>query len=408
MDQAPDHPADLLPPAHRSALDVFVTFLRLGLTSFGGPIAHIAYFRQDLIVRRRWMSEAAYADIVALCQLLPGPTSSQVGFAIGLNQAGVLGGVGAFVGFTMPSTIVMFAAAASLPLLSNEYGTVLLHGFMLVAVSIVAQAVFGMGRSFWKTPATVMIGVSALAVVLLASHGLIQPVVILAGGIIGVFILPKKDVQPVRHDLHIRPSVMASLSVFVLLLVCLPLLASGSGGGLMSVADAFYRSGAFVFGGGHVVLPLLEAETVGRGWLDGETFLAGYGVAQALPGPLFTFAAFLGAISNTGATPLVAGPLALAMIFLPGFLLVTAALPLWLRLRDLPRAVAFVGGANAAVVGLLAASLWDPVIRSAVLGPADAVISALGLLLLQRFRTPPLTVISLIIAAAVGVDFAVN
>jgi chromate transporter len=407
MDQGPDHPADLLPSAPRSAFDVFVTFLRLGLTSFGGPIAHIAYFRQDLIVRRRWMSETAYADIVALCQLLPGPTSSQVGFAVGLNQAGVLGGVGAFVGFTLPSAIIMFAAAAGLPLLSGRVGSVLLHGFMLVAVSIVAQAAFGMARSFLTTPVSMMIGVSALAGVLLASSGLVQPLVILAGGVIGFLTLPEKDVQPVRQDLHMRNSVTASLSVFALLLVGLPLLASWSSCGLMSVADAFYRSGAFVFGGGHVVLPLLEAETVGRGWLDEETFLAGYGVAQALPGPLFTFAAYLGAVSNTGATPLGTGLLALAMIFLPGFLLVTAALPLWLRLRDFPRAVAFVGGANAAVVGVLAAALWDPVIRSAVLSPLDVLIAALGFLLLQGFRTPPLMVITLIIAAALGVDFAV-
>jgi chromate transporter len=389
-------------------LEVFVAFLKLGLTSFGGPIAHIAYFRQNLIVRRRWMSEAAYADIVALCQLLPGPTSSQIGFAIGLNQAGPLGGLAAFAGFTAPSAIIMFSAAAGLPLLGGESGAALLHGLMLVAVSIVAQAVFGMARSFCGTLATMLVGLAALGVVLMTAMAWVQPVVIIGGGVIGLLIRPKKGSLSDRSGPQSGVSVGILIGVFALLLVSLPLLAGGSGQGAMSVADAFYRAGAFVFGGGHVVLPLLEAETVGRGWLDEQTFLAGYGAAQALPGPLFTFAGYLGAVSNTGASPFVAGPLALAMIFLPGFLLVAAVLPVWGRLRSLAGAGAFVDGANAAVVGLLAAALWDPVIRSAVLSPADIVIAALGFLLLQSVRAPPLVVIPLIIAASMGVDVAVT
>lgn len=408
MVPAPDHLASLLSPARRSPPDVLLAFLKLGLTSFGGPIAHIAYFRQELIVRRGWMSEAAYANIVALCQLLPGPTSSQVGFAIGLNQAGIAGGLAAFVGFTTPSALIMFAAAAGLSLLKGELGAALLHGLMLVAVSIVAQAVFGMARSFLRTPVTAMIGLAALGIVLIASNALVKPAVIIAGGVIGLLLLPKDDGSSAHPNPRIRSSVSAPLGVFVLLLASLPLLANGSGRGLISVADAFYRSGAFVFGGGHVVLPLLEAETVSRGWLGEQTFLAGYGVAQALPGPLFTFAGYLGAVSNSGVSPLAAGPLALAMIFLPGFLLLAAALPLWLRLRTIPSAAAFVGGANAAVVGLLAAALWDPVIRSAVLSPLDGAIAALGFLLLQGFRVPPLIVIPVIILAAVFVNFAAN
>jgi chromate transporter len=408
MGAAPDHPADLLPSARRSAPDVFMAFLRLGLTSFGGPIAHIAYFRQDLIVRRGWMSEAAYADIVALCQLLPGPTSSQVGFAVGLNQAGLAGGFAAFIGFTAPSAIIMFAAAAGLPLLGGETGAALLHGLMLVAVSIVAQAVFGMARSFCLTPATALIGLAALGVVLLSSSAWVQPLVIIVGGIIGLLVLPRNDTHPIRPDQRIRAAVSIPLGIFLLLLVCLPLLAGGHSQGLITVADGFYRSGAFVFGGGHVILPLLEAETVGRGWLDEQTFLAGYGAAQALPGPLSSFAGYLGVVSNTGASPLLAGPLALAMIFLPGFLLVAAVLPLWLRLRNFLGATAFVGGANAVVVGLLAAALWDPVIRSAVLTPADLVIASVGFLLLQGFRMHPLVVIPLIIAVSVTVYFAAN
>jgi chromate transporter len=408
MDATPDPPTDDLQQARRGALQVSVAFLKLGLTSFGGPIAHIAYFRQDLIVRRRWMDEAAYADIVALCQLLPGPTSSQVGFAIGLSQAGVAGGVAAFAGFTAPSALIMFAAAAGLPLLNGELGLALLHGLMLVAVSIVAQAVFGMARSFCKTPATALVGLAALVVVLVVSAAWVQPVVILGGGIIGLLVLPKKRSTPDPRGPHGNASAGILLGVFAVLLVFLPLLASGSSQGLLSVADAFYRSGAFVFGGGHVVLPLLEVETVGRGWLDQQAFLAGYGAAQALPGPLFTFAGYLGAVSNSGAPAFIAGPLALAMIFLPGFLLVAAALPLWCRLRNRPGATAFTGGASASVVGLLAAALWDPVIRSAVLGPADIGIASLGFLLLQVFRAQPLLVIPLIVATSIGVDIAVT
>jgi chromate transporter len=407
MDPAPDHPAIPAPRARRSAFDVFAAFLKLGLTSFGGPIAHIAYFRQDLVIRRRWMSEETYADIVALCQLLPGPTSSQVGFAIGLNQAGPAGALAAFVGFTAPSAIIMFAAAAGLPLLNGDLGSALVHGLMLVAVSIVAHAVFGMARSFCRTRTTILIGLAALVVVL-TSTAWTQPVVIVGGGMIGLLVIPRKKARLNPAVQHYRSSTSVLLGLFLPLLVGLPLLAGESSKGVIAVADAFYRSGAFVFGGGHVVLPLLEAETVGRGWVDDQTFLAGYGAAQALPGPLFTFAGYLGAVSNSGVAPFVAGPLALAMIFLPGFLLAAAALPLWRRLRDLPVAGAFVDGANAAVVGLLAAALWNPVIRSAVLSPPDIVIAVLGFLLLQVIRAPPLVAISLIIAASLGVHFIAN
>lgn len=408
MDAASDQPAESLPPARRGALDVFAAFLKLGLTSFGGPIAHIAYFRQELVLRRRWMSEAAYADLVALCQLLPGPTSSQVGFAVGLNQAGVLGALAAFVGFTAPSAIIMFGAAAGLPMLTGAWGSAMLHGLLLVAVSIVAHAVFGMARSFCRKTETALIRLAAFAVILLSSAAWLQPVVIIAGGIVGLFVLPRKASRLDRSEQRFGMSVGGPLGVFVLLLVVLPLLANASGGGLMAVADAFYRSGAFVFGGGHVILPLLEAETVGRGWLDQQTFLAGYGAAQALPGPLSAFAGYLGAVSDTGASPLAAAPLALVMIFLPGFLLVAAVLPVWRRLHELLRAAAFTSGANAAVVGLLAAALWDPVIRSAVLTPADMIIAAIGFLVLQAFRAPPVAVIPLIIAASIAVSFAMN
>lgn len=405
MDAAPDQPAETLSPVRPGAFAVFAAFLRLGLTSFGGPIAHLAYFRQDLIVRRRWMSEAAFADIVALCQLLPGPTSSQVGFAIGLSQAGAAGALSAFAGFTAPSALLVFAAAAGLPLLAGDVRPVLFHALMLVAVSIVAHAVFGMARAFCKTFATAAIGLAAFVTLLMSFGSWTQPAVIIGGGLIGLLILPKNTspTAPPARFMGVRAGVL--FAIFLLSLVSLPLLASVSGDGSIIVADGFYRAGAFVFGGGHVVLPLLEAETVGRGWLDQETFLAGYGAAQVLPGPLFTFAGYLGVVSDSGASPLIAGPVALAMIFLPGLLLVSAALPLWGGLRSLPVASAFIGGANAAVVGLLAAALWDPIIRSAVLSPFDAVIATLGFLLLQIFRTPPLAVIALTIAASLSAHF---
>jgi chromate transporter len=402
MEAAPDSSPD--PSARHDAFTIFTTFLSLGLTSFGGPIAHLAYFRQELVVRRRWMSEAAYGDLVALCQLLPGPTSSQVAFAIGTKQCGAAGALAAFAGFTAPSALLMLTAAAGLPLLTGELGAALMHALMLVAVSVVAQAVFGMARSFSRTFASAAIGLMVLVAMLMSSATWMQPAAIIGGGLLGLFAVPHKHPLPDSSVGRIGISV-GMLSAFLLLLVSLPLAASMLGPGAVTVADVFYRSGAFVFGGGHVVLPLLEAETVGRGWLDEQTFLAGYGAAQALPGPLFTFAGYLGAVSASDIPPLIAGPLAIAMIFLPGFLLVAAALPIWRRLQNLRGASGFIGGANAAVVGLLAAALWDPVIRSAVMTPTDAVVATLGFALLTFLNAPPMTVIPMLIAASLVAHF---
>lgn len=405
MDAGTDQPDEPPMPARGDALDILFTFLKLGMTSFGGPIAHIAYFRHELVLRRQWLSEAAYTDIVALCQLLPGPTSSQVGFAIGLQRGGVPCAFAAFAGFTAPSAVLIFAGAAGLPLLSGALSAAVIHGLTLVAVSVVAQAVLGMALAFCRTPATGLIAFGTLALMLTVSAAWVQPAVIVGAGIVGLLVLPRNAAGQLSGVHAANAAIAVPIGMFVLLLIGLPVLAAGSSTGVLAIADVFYRAGAFVFGGGHVVLPLLEAGTVARGWMDEQTFLAGYGVAQALPGPLFTFAGYLGVAGNTGVPPFLAGPLALAMIFLPGFLLVAAVLPLWRRVRMQAGASAFVGGANAAVVGLLAAALWDPVIKSAVLSPFDLILAAVGFLMLQVLRASPLVVVLAMTGGAVGGAF---
>lgn len=395
-----DDPAEIT-SRRGSALEVLAAFAKLGLTCFGGPIAHLGYFRHAFVDRRAWTTDSAYADIVAVCQFLPGPTSSQVGFAIGLQRAGPWGGLAAFVGFTTPSAILMFAAASGFVLLDGTIGQAVLHGLMLVAVSIVAQAVFGMARTLCRTVLTALIAIAALAVLLVMDTAWIQPVVIGCGALIGATFLKGDAVTPGHLIASPRAHGAAwwSAGLFVVLLLSFPLLAAATGLPALSIADAFYRSGALVFGGGHTVLPLLEAEAVSRDWIDQSTFLAGYGAAQALPGPLFTFAAYVGASSETGLPPIAAGALALGAIFLPGLLLVSAALPLWDQVKRFPRAVGFVRGANAAVVGVLAAALYDPVITAAIKSPVDALVAALGFAALLVLRFSPLLVVLLVATA---------
>jgi chromate transporter len=366
----------------------------LGLTSFGGPIAHLGYFRREFVEKRGWLSEIAYADLVALCQFLPGPASSQVGFAIGLQQAGLAGALAAFAGFTAPSAILMLLAATGAVVLPAGLGEPLVHGLVLVAVPIVAQAVFSMAFALCRDILTAALAVIALIILLISTEAWTQPAVIIAAGLLGAMIAtPSTASHAPAQPAHTAPIV--SLVLFIVLLLGLPLLARLWPAPGIEVADAFYRPGALVFGGGHVVLPLLESETVGRGWLDRETFLAGYGAAQAVPGPLFSFAAFLGAASQTGLPPLLGGLLALIMLFLPGALLVIAALPYWDQLKARPRATGFVRGANAAVVGVLAAALWSPVITSAISNPADVVIAIAGFGALQVLKAPSWLVVVL-------------
>lgn len=391
------------PPPH-TAWHVFLVFLRLGLTSFGGPVAHLAYFRREFVERRGWISDADYADLVALCQFLPGPASSQAGFALGLRQAGLAGGIAAFAGFTTPSALLMFAAAAGLIVMTGPVAEAVVHGLLLVAVSVVAQAVYGMARSLCRDAATIALAAASCMLLLVLPLPFLQPAVIAGAAGLGALLLqpaiPSRS--PPAHAPPARGRALLPLLAFAILLVGLPTLAFATGWAPAIVADAFYRSGALVFGGGHVVLPLLEAETVGRGWLAEETFLAGYGAAQALPGPLFAFAAFLGAASGTGLPPLAGGLIALVCAFLPGFLLVAAVLPVWRSLVARPAAAGAVRAASAAVVGVLAAALWRPVITTSIAGPADIVIAAAGFLALQVLRWPSWAVVALVAAAGMA------
>jgi chromate transporter len=385
-----------------STSEVFLAFLKLGLTSFGGPIAHLGYFREEFVTRRRWFDDHAYGDLVALCQFLPGPASSQVGFAIGLMRAGPLGGLAAWLGFTLPSAFLMLAFALGAAALDGPVAQGILHGLKLVAVAVVAQAVLGMAKSL--TPDRQRAGIAVLAVALMVVFGgaIGQVGAILVGGALGL-VLCRGGENRNGTDLPVpvsRGFGILALGLFIGLLVVLPLLASN--GQVIALFDVFYRAGALVFGGGHVVLPLLEAGTVGQGWLSEDSFLAGYGAAQAMPGPLFTFAAYLGAAGGSEPNGAMGAAIALVAISLPGILIVLAALPFWRQVRGNDTAQAAMRGANAAVVGILALALYDPVFTSAVLSPRDFALALAGFVALVSWKTPPLAVV-VALAAAGGV-----
>lgn len=380
----------------RGAWPVFVTFLRLGLTSFGGPVAHLGYFRTEFVERRRWLGEAAYADLVALCQFLPGPASSQVGIALGLMRAGYAGALAAWAGFTLPSALALIALALGLAHAGDAVPAGALHGLKVVAVAVVAQAAWGMARSLCPDAArrALMLATAAL---LLAWPGTVAQLLALGmAAVIGLLWLrPATDAPHEALAVPVgRRAGAAWLALFFALLVGLPLLRDMLPSQGLAVVDAFYRAGALVFGGGHVVLPLLQASVVPTGWVSTDAFLAGYGVAQAVPGPLFTFAAFLGASMQSAPTGWGGGLLALAAIFAPAFLLVAGALPFWEHLRAWPGVRAALMGINAAVVGLLLAALWNPVITSGVRGVGDALLALAALVALLRWKWPPWVVVA--------------
>jgi chromate transporter len=367
----------------------------LGLTSFGGPVAHLGYFRREYVTQRGWLDETAFADLVALCQALPGPASSQLGFAIGTRRAGMLGGLAAWLGFTLPSAVALTAiglltAGADLA----DAGWV--HGLKLAAVAVVAQAVWGMARALTPDWARRAVALTA-AVVALAWTAPVSQVAIIAGGaVIGRLMLappPAAALGPEPSPIPRRIGVLA-LVAFIALLLGLPLL-RGPGGQAVALFDGFYRSGALVFGGGHVVLPLLHTTVVDPGWVSDDRFLAGYGMAQAVPGPLFTFAAYLGAVSIPAPDGVPGATIALVAIFLPGLLLVWAALPFWDSLRMSVGIRRALSGTNAAVVGILLAALYTPVWTSAISAPIDIVIAAGALALLLTGRLPPIVVVGL-------------
>ena len=380
--------------------EVFLAFLRLGLTSFGGPVAHLGYFRAEFVERRQWLSDAAFAELVGLCQFLPGPASSQTGFAIGLMRAGAWGGLAAWAGFTLPSAaiLVVFAREAG-GLSGSAAGAGLLHGLQLVAVAIVAQAVWNMARSLCPDRVRSAIALAAIAIVTGVPGPVGQLLAIALGGLGGLLFCRSGAVVsgPLPALLASRRVGVAWLVLFGALLVVPPLL----GGRGVAVFDAFYRCGALVFGGGHVVLPLLRDAVVGPGWVSEDTFLAGYGAAQAVPGPLFTFAAFLGAVLHPGPSGVVGAAVALVAIFLPGLLLLVGVLPFWASLRTRPWAQAGMRGLNAAVVGVLGAALYDPVWVTAVRSSADFVVAVVGFVLLTVWRVAPLWVV--LLGAVAGV-----
>jgi chromate transporter len=376
-----------------SAAEVFAAFLKLGLMSFGGPIAHLGYFRGEFVERRRWLTEQAYGDIVALAQFLPGPASSQTGFAIGLMRAGYLGGLAAWLGFTLPSAILMvlFAWGAG-SLAGAAWGAGLLHGLKLVAVAIVAQAVSGMARNLCPDRVRATIAVAAMITLLIAPGSLGQIAAIVIGGMAGLLLCAGEgdgNAAPILAPVS-RGVAAACLTLFFLLLAFSFVPAGKTAVGLF---DAFYRSGALVFGGGHVVLPLLRDTVVAPGWMSDSAFLSGYGAAQAVPGPLFTLSAYLGAAVDAPPGAVLGAAIALIAIFLPGMLVLTGTLPFWQALRRRPKAQAAMQGVNAAVVGLLGVALYNPVWTSAVATPLDFVIAAAAFVLLIVWRSPPLLVV---------------
>ncbi len=388
-------------PAQRgSALEVFLIFLRLGATSFGGPVAHLAYFREAFVERRKWLTDKAYTDLVAFCQFLPGPASSQVGMALGLHRAGAGGMLAAWIAFTLPSAVLMVAFAYGVTAAGDLAEAGWVQGLKAAAVAVVAHAVLGMAKTMTPDAPRATLAALAAGAVLLAPHPLVLVAAIAAAGLIGfLWLQPEEQARSTEDAFHVRLPRWASWSAiagFLLLLGGLPLLVWSGAAGPAEVADTFYRAGALVFGGGHVVLPLLQAETVETGVVDPDVFLAGYGAAQAMPGPLFAFAGFLGAApGDAGAHGLLGAVIALIAIFLPGALLIIGCLHYWERLRFSRTAQRVLMGFNAGVVGILGAALYDPVFTAGVLdvGTRGLVIAVLAFVALRSWKAPAWAVV---------------
>lgn len=401
------HPASSQAPAQNgSALEVFRVFLRLGLTSFGGPVAHLGFFQAEFVLRRGWLSNQGYADLVALCQLLPGPASSQVGFGIGLMRAGWLGALAAFIGFTLPSALLLLGFALSAAAFDGPVAGGALHGLKIVAVAIVAQAVWSMAQSLCPDRRRAAIAVGAVAILAFAPAAIGMFAAMGIGAVLGL-VLCREAVLAGHGGFRVpvsRRGAIAALIVFAALMALLPVMAPHSRG--LAIVDGFYRAGAMVFGGGHVVLPLLQEQVVASGMMSPDRFLAGYGAAQAVPGPLFSFAAYLGALIVPRPEALSGALLALAGIFLPGFLLLIAALPFWDGLRRLAWAQAMLRGTNAAVVGILGAALYSPVFSSGVTGLPDLALALTCLLALMRWHAPPWVVVILGACGGVALGMA--
>jgi chromate transporter len=381
----------------QSVVTVFLTFLRLGLTSFGGPVAHLGYFREEFVARRKWLDERAYADLVALCQFLPGPASSQVGIGVGLSRAGLPGAVAAWIGFTMPSALALILFGYGVTEFGDTIGSGALHGLKVVAVAVVAQAVWGMARTLCPDAQRVSLAVLATIGVLAVPSPFVQLGAIVVGGFLGWAFL-RADAPTDHVDLGVRVNRGVAITALILFfagLVVLPVLAAAYPSQTMALVDSFYRSGSLVFGGGHVVLPLLQSEVVPTGWVSNDAFLAGYGAAQAVPGPLFTFAAFLGTVMTDAPNGIVGGMICLLAIFASSFLLVIGAMPFWDALRRVGAVRNALMGVNAVVVGLLLAALYDPVWTSAIRSGADFGLALAAFTLLVFWKTPAWLVVIL-------------
>jgi chromate transporter len=386
-----------------NTLAIFLAFLRLGCTSFGGPVAHLGYFRSEFVKRRKWLSDEAYADIVALAQFVPGPASSQTGFALGLMHGGLPGGLAAWTGFTLPSAFLMLLAAYGLSYAEGSVAQGLIHGLKLLAVAVVAQAVWSMGRKLCPDRQRAGLAFLAAALLIAMPSAALQLAVIAAGALFGLgFLRSNTQATPASFGIRIsQTSAFVAICAFFLLLAALPAVAI-SHNGVASLANAFYRTGALVFGGGHVVLPLLQETVVTPGWVGHDDFLAGYGAAQALPGPLFNVSAFLGAKSSVGPGGLAGALVALIAIYLPGMLLIYGVLPFWDRLRTKTSVHGALSGVNAAVVGVLGAALYEPIWTSTILRPLDAALALLAFAALTVARLPVFAVVAMSAAAGIA------
>ncbi|WP_438311700.1 chromate efflux transporter [Sporosarcina sp. FA9] len=380
----------------KSLLEIFVISTRLGLTSFGGPTAHLGYFHEEYVRRRKWMDEKSYADLVALSQFLPGPASSQVGIGIGVMRAGVLGGITSFIGFTLPSVIALILFA--LLLTGTDIGNAgWIHGLKIVAVAVVAHAIIGMAKNLTPDLKRKVFALFALIGTLLWQSAFTQVGVILIAAFFGFLLFKQHDeVEEAKSSFPItkRASVIC-LTLFFALLFLLPVLREVTGSYWVAMFDSFYRSGSLVFGGGHVVLPLLEQELVPMGWISEEAFLAGYGATQAVPGPLFTFAAYLGTVMKGWQGGLVAT----FAVFLPAFLLILGALPFWDSLRKNPKIKGAIMGVNAAVIGILISAFYFPIWTSSILAPVDFALAAILFSMLAYWKLPPWVIV---VSGAIG------
>ena len=379
----------------RLLLEIYLVSTRLGLTSFGGPSAHLGYFHTEYVERKKWMDEKSYADLVALSQFLPGPASSQVGIGIGVMRGGLLGGIVSFLGFTLPSVIALILFASLLTTYNVEDAP-WIQGLKIVAVVIVLHAILGMAKNLTPDISRKLIALFAVVIILIFPSVLTQVVVILIAALIGFIIFKQHSSDTIKTKFPINKNIsIFSLSLFFVLLVSLPILREVTGNYWVAFFDSFYRSGSLVFGGGHVVLPLLEQELVPMGWISEEAFLAGYAATQAVPGPLFTFSAYLGTVMNGW----LGGLLATLAIFLPAFLLIIGSLPFWDMIRNHAKTKGAVMGVNAAVVGILIAALYTPISTSAINRPADFALAAILFVMLNYLKAPPWLIV---VSGAVG------